>query len=117
LAEGQNIAPNELTLEDVLTILRGTTEFKTRLTNVNDLLGSSITPLFENIEGDPYSNVELGDILLSLANSINVNTKEILFLKHLIAQLTFEIVDQGVKINNKDLIENLNIYLKYNYGN
>ncbi len=87
-------------------------EFPTRWTNINDLLSPVIEPTFENIQGSPYTNEQLNAILTALTRQTIVNSQEILFLHRLIALLTLEILNQGVKIEDKELIENLEIYCK-----
>jgi len=113
--EPRATAPNNITLLDIVKAYNSETGqvFDTRLTNVNTLLSDSIHPLFVNIDGSPYSNEELGAILLELARKTLVNSNEILYLKHLVALITFDLNEQGIELNNKELIQNLEIYLKY----
>lgn len=50
-----------------------------------------------------------------LASLIAKNTKEILYLHRLIALLVFELIEQGIEIESKELLNELKTYLnKYN---
>jgi hypothetical protein len=114
IPEGQRDAPPTISL---LTILKGynssnNKETDHRYTNVNDLLSDHIRPLFENIRDSPYSNEELGAILTELTRQVLVNAFEIKYTKHLIALLTFTLLEQGMEITDKELQENLKYYLK-----
>lgn len=62
-------SPDSVSLLDIVKAYKNTNgdEFTTRFTNINDLLSDNIEPLFENIQGDPYTNEELGAILTELA--------------------------------------------------
>ena len=113
--EGNPNAPDTITLLDIVKTFNSETgrEFSTRFTNVNTLLSDSIHPLFVNIDGSPYSNVELGAILLELARKTLVNTNDVIYLKHLIALITFELDSQGIELDDKELQQNLKTYLKY----
>ena len=115
IPEANPNAPNTITLLSILKAFNSTTnvEFPTRFTDVNELLSDNIHPLFENIEGSPYSNEELGEILLEMARGILVNKQQIEYTKHLLALLTFTLLDQGVEVTEKELLENLKLYLKY----
>lgn len=107
--------PQSLTLIDILKTFNSLTgkEFSTRWQNVNDLLSPHIEPTFEHIQDSPYTNEELATILNELTKSILVNSKEIIYLKHLIALVTFELLEQGIELPDKELMQNLKIYLKY----
>lgn len=48
----------------------------------------------------------------TLSAAILVNTKEIQHLHSLLALLIFELLDQGIPIENKQLLEELKLYLK-----
>lgn len=115
IPEAQSNPPNNLSLLDIIKAYSNTTgqEFSTRFTNLNDLLSGSVEPLFENIQGSPYTNEELGAILTELTKQTLVNNREILFLRHLVALISFELIEQGIKVQNKELLENLKQYLKY----
>ncbi len=115
IPESSPTAPNALTLLDIVRAFNSVTgkEFPTRFTNVNTLLSDNIEPLFSNIAGSPYSNEELGAILLELAKKTLVNTNDIIYLKHLVALLTFDLVKQGIDVESKELLVNLETYLKY----
>ena len=108
----QSTLPSTLTLLDIIKIFNNSTgkEFSTRLTNLNDFLSPYIEPTFAHVVGSPYSNEELGAILTTLARQTLLNSQEIIYTKHLIALLTLELIEQGVKIEDKELIENLEIY-------
>lgn len=113
--EGNINAPNSITLLDILKTFNSVTgkEFLTRWQNVNDLLSPHIEPTFEHIQNSPYTNEELAAILNELTKSILVNSKEIIYLKHLIALVTFELLEQGIELPDKELMQNLKTYLKY----
>jgi hypothetical protein len=115
IPEGTPNAPGSISLLTILKAFNPETgqEFPTRFTNVNTLLSDTIAPLFENIQGDPYTNEELGEILTELSKQVLLNSREILYLKHLIALLTFRCEEQGLKIGDKELLQNLETYLKY----
>lgn len=55
---------------------------------------------------------EIRSALEALRDLINVNTKEILNLNTLLAKLIFALIEQGVKIQDKELLNELKIYLK-----
>ena len=82
---GRTTAPNAIDLLDLINTFNSDTGklFNTRFTNVNDLLSPVIEPTFEHIQDSPYTNAELGAILLGLTKQTLVNSREILFLKHL----------------------------------
>lgn len=107
--------PEAITLLSILKAFNSATnrEFPTRLTNVNDLLSDTIRPLFDHIRGDPYSNEELGAILTELTKQIMLNTREIVYLHHLIALITFDLDKQGIELDDKELQQNLQTYLKF----
>lgn len=115
IPENNPNAPNTITLLSILKAFNSDTnrEFPTRFTDVNQLLSRHIEPSFENITGSPYSNEILGEILLELARGIAVNRKEIINAKHLIALLTFNLLEQGIEIDDKELTDNMKQYLKY----
>lgn len=114
ISEAQSNAPSKVGLLDILKSWKNENnqEFNLRWTDINNLLSDSIHPLFENIDGDPYSNEQLGEILLEIFRQLLVNKKEIIYTKHLIALLTFELQEQGIEINDKELQQNFKTYLK-----
>lgn len=105
----QSTPPSNLTLLDIIKAFNNGTgkEYSTRFTNVNDLLSDSIEPLFVNIQGDPYSNEELGEILTELTKQILLIKSE-LYNQHIFnGKLIFELLNQGIKIEDKQLLEEL----------
>jgi len=109
----QSNPPSNLSLLDIIKAFKNSNglEFSTRLGDIGNLLSDSIEPLFENIQGSPYSNEELAEILNEFARQILLNKREIIYTKHLVALLTFELASQGIEVNNKELLEELKIYL------
>lgn len=107
-------SPESIGLLDIIKAYKNGTgaEFPTRLTNINALLSDNIEPLFSNIGGSPYSNEELGEILTFLVRETLLNKNEIIYTKHLVALLTFELAEQGIELESKELQENLETYLK-----
>lgn len=114
IPEQQSTPPNGITLLDIAKVFNSQTgqEFSTRFTNINDLLSTEIRPLFINIEGSPYTNEQLGDILVELSNKTLVNSREIIYLHRLVALLIFELIEQGIEPDNKELIIELKKYIK-----
>lgn len=113
IPEPQNNPPSNLSLLDIIKAFKNTTgqEFSTRFTNINDLLSGSIEPLFENIQGSPYSNEELSAILTELTKQILLIKSE-LYNQHIFnGKLIFELLNQGIKIEDKILINELK-YIK-----
>lgn len=113
ISEPQNTLPSGLTLLDIIKTYNNLTggEFSTRFTNINDLLSGSIEPLFENIQGSPYSNEELGVILTELTKQILLIKCEI-YQQHIFnGKLIFELINQGIDIEDKILLNEL-IYIK-----
>lgn len=47
------------------------------------------------------------------ARQILINKREIERTKHLIAIMTFMLLEQGIELENKEIINNLKLYLKY----
>jgi len=88
-------------------------EYQTRMTNLNDFFSEHVTPSFEHITGSPYTNEELSVILELLTSQIAVNTKEILYLHRLLALLIFELLEQGIEFEHKELYNEVKQYLKY----
>jgi hypothetical protein len=62
-------------------------------------------------EEDSESSDFSADIA-SLYRLVNVNTKEILNLNRLLALLIFELIEQGIEIQSKELLTELKTYLK-----
>jgi len=114
--ESNSTQPNELSLLDIVKAFRSTNnqEFPVRFLNINQLLSPVIQPNFENIQNSPYTNVELNTILTGLTQQTLVNTRDIIYTKHLVALLTFELIEQGIDIENKELLQNIKTYLKIN---
>lgn len=54
---------------------------------------------------------EIEDSLTALRDAVLVNTKDILYLHTLLAKLIFELTEQGIKIKNKELLNELKLYL------
>ena len=52
-------------------------------------------------------------ILELLTSQIAVNTKEILYLHRLLALLIFELLEQGIEFEHKELYNEVKQYLKY----
>ena len=113
IPEGNPTPPDGLTILDIVRVFNSVTnkEFPTRFTNINDLLSPVIEPTFEHIQDSPYTNAELGEILTGLTRQTLVNSKEILYLHRLLALLIFELLEQGIPIENKELINEIKIYL------
>jgi len=61
---------------------------------------------------EDLSTAELLASIEALRNLIIGNTKEILYLHNLIGKLVFELVDQGIEIQSKELINELELYVK-----
>lgn len=115
--QAENSPPGSISLLTILRVINSANneEFVTQFKNVNDLLSRTITPSFTNITGSPYDNVELGEILMELFKQILVNRNEIIYTKHLIALLTFELIEeQGIDVNDDELQQNMKLYLKIN---
>lgn len=109
----QTTPPSGLSLLDIIKAYSNTTgqEYSTRFTNINDLLSDSIEPLFENIQGDPYTNEELGAILTELVKQTLLIKSE-LYNQHIFnGKLIFELLNQGIKIEDKVLLNELK-YIK-----
>lgn len=115
IAEAQSTDPDSgMSILDIVKLFNqlNNKEYSARLEDLNDLLSEYIRPEFENIEGDPYTNVELGAILSGLTRQVLLNTLEINLLHRLNAKLIFTLMEQGIKIEDKELINELKIYLK-----
>ncbi len=52
--------------------------------------------------------------IADLARLISINTKEIAYLHRLLALLIFELIEQGIEIESKELLNELKLYLKKN---
>jgi len=105
---------NSINLASILKVYNTLTnrEFATRFNDVNELLSEFIRPHFGNVQDSPYSNEQLGQILTELTKQTVDNTREILYLHRLIALLIFELLEQGIEVESKELINELKIYLK-----
>lgn len=114
IPEGQNNPPSNMNILDIIKVFKSSNneEYVTRLINVNDLLSGYIEPSFENIQGSPYTNEQLNEILTTLATQTLVNRNEIIYTKHLVALLTLILLEQGIGIPNKELMQNLDKYIK-----
>lgn len=107
-------APNSVTALDIIEIFKSSTgkNFDIRVQNLLDLIQNGGHVQFVNVDGSPYTNVQLNQIFTTFTNQILVNTQEINNLKHLIALLTFTLLEQGINSFDKELLRNLEIYLK-----
>ncbi len=113
ISEGSQVHPNQISLLTIIKAWDSITnkEFPTRFTNVNTLLSDTIEPMFENITGDPYSNEELGAILTELTKQIMLIKSEI-YNQHLFnANLIFALLEDGINVEEKILINELE-YIK-----
>lgn len=108
--DSQSTNPTNIALLDVIKLIRNSTrqEYDSRLSQFITFLNPEVRPAFENIIDSPYTNEELGSILISLQKQILVNTLEIESLHRLLAKLIFEINEQGIRIESEDLINELN---------
>lgn len=115
IPEGNPNPPNNVDLLDIIKAFNSDTnkEFPTRVIDIKNLLSDHVEPTFEHIRDSPYTNEELGAALTELTKQTLLNKVEIIYIKHLIALLTFELIESGFNINEKELQENLKIYLKY----
>jgi len=50
--------------------------------------------------------------IAALARLISINTKDILRLNMLLGKLIFELVEQGIEIENKELLNEMKLYYK-----
>lgn len=67
------------------------------------------------IARDTEEDLETADILAAISalrSLILANTREILNLHKLIGLLIFELIKQGIEIENKQLLNELNLYAK-----
>lgn len=112
----QSALPTNISNLDVIKLIKSTTreEYDSRLSQFITFLNSRIRPEFENITDSPYSNAELGAILNQLSQQILVNSLEIQTLHRLNALLIFELIEQGIKIESQELINELQQYLDGN---
>ena len=56
---------------------------------------------------------EVETSITSLRDLIVANTREILYLHNLIGLLVFELLEQGIEIKDKKLLNEIKLYLKY----
>lgn len=106
------IQTGDITLSDIIKAYKGSQEYETRFRNVVGFLERELTLDFSHIAGDPYLSSTLGPVLNQINHVLSVHTKEILYLHRLIALLIFELVEQGIEPESKELINELEIYLK-----
>jgi len=106
-----NIKPSDITLLDIVKAIKNGTEYETRMTNLNDFFGENLSLTFEQIYGDPYLSATLGPVLEEIDKILKAHTKELLYLNRLLALLLFELIEQGIEIESKELLEELKIYL------
>lgn len=59
---------------------------------------------------------EIEDSITALRDIVTVNTKDIFYLHTLLAKLIFELVEQGIEIENKELLNEIKKYLNGNSG-
>jgi len=107
-----NIQPSDIALTDVVKLIKNGTEYQTRISNLDDFFGENLTLTFEQIYGDPYLSETLAPVLEEIDKILKAHTKELLYLNRLIALLVFELVQQGIEVNSKELLIELEIYLK-----
>ena len=106
-----NIKPSDISLLDIVKAIKNGTEYETRFTNLNDFFSDNITITFGQVNGDPYTNEQLGEILTELAKQILLIKSE-LYNQHIFnGNLIFELQEQGVKIESKVLLNELK-YIK-----
>ena len=111
----QTPATNSISLLTILKVINSpdNKEFFTRFTNVNELLSEHITPSFDHITGSPYTNEEISDILTLVTSQLATQKKEILYLHRLLALLIFELLEQGIEFEHKELYNEIKQYLNY----
>lgn len=110
----QGVNPNQTALADVIALIRSSTRenYNQHLSQFIEFLNPHIRPTFEHISGDPYSNEELDEILTGFQQQITVNTLEIRYLHTLLAKLIFVLLEQGIDIEDKELLNEIKLYLK-----
>jgi len=106
----QSTPVDGLTLLDIVRAFNSSTgkEYSTRFVNVGNLLQDTIEPLFSNIQGSPYSNQELGDILTEITKQIMLIKSEIEYQHIFNGNLIFELQEQGIKFESEILLNELN---------
>lgn len=101
-------APSSLTIEDLLKIyerLPGTTVYFTDLINILNSIA----------ERDSSEDTTIGTLetdISALSSIIAKNTKEILYLHNLVGLLVFELLKQGIEIEDKRLLNEFKTYIK-----
>ena len=101
-------APSSLTIEDLLKIyerLPGTTVYFTDLINI-------LNSISERDASEDATIETLSADISALSSIIAKNTKEILYLHRLIALLVFELIEQGIEVESKELLNEFKTYIK-----
>lgn len=77
---------------------------------------NGVNGIFREVDWNIIPNERIGPeltiVLNSLQSQINNNSKEILQLNNLLARLIFELLEQGIEMESKELNEELETYIK-----
>lgn len=109
-SSSESSSTNEISLSDLRSFYnkaRGNNAYLVDLVNILDLI----------IARDSAEDSETSTITTdidALYRLISINTKEILYLHRLLALLIFELAEQGIEVESKELLTELKIYLDKN---
>ena len=102
-ADGYSLSAEQI--KEIYDVAPGNTAYLVDLSRILDAIISR--------DASEDTTVEtLSTDISALANLIAINSKQILYLHRLIGLLVFELVNQGIEIESKELLNELEIYVK-----